>query len=153
VDVGGNAGKDLKMKKLFSWKSAAVLPVLVVLLAAPAAAQTPAVRADVPFAFTVADQTFPAGVYRFSVDLDHMLVVIREERGLGIWLARLVPGDSSRPLRDTEKGLLRFYKYGDRHVLNGIWRAGSAQGNAVTPSRLPRELAKTRSVRDVPATR
>jgi hypothetical protein len=141
------------MKKLFSWKSAAVLAGLVVLLAAPAAAQTPAVRAEVPFAFTVADQTFPAGEYRFLIDSDRMVVHIREERGLGIWLARLIPGASDRPKGNAEKGLLRFYKYGDRYVLNGIWRAGSAQGNAVTPSRLPRELAKTRSVRDVPATR
>jgi hypothetical protein len=141
------------MKNLFSWKSAAGLLGLVALLAAPVAAQAPAVRADVPFAFTVADQTLPAGAYRFSVEFDQKLVRITEEGGNKVWLARIVAGGSDREAANLDNGLLRFSRHGDRYLLNGVWRAGAVRGAAVMPSRLPREVAKSSGVRDVPGTR
>jgi hypothetical protein len=153
VVVGGNAGKDLKMKNLFSWKFAAGLLGMATLIAATAAAQAPAIRADVPFAFTIADQTLPAGAYRFSVELDHKLVRITDEGGKKVWLARIVAGGFDRAGGDLNGGLLRFDRHGDRYLLSGVWRAGAVRGSAVMPSRLPRELAKSSGVRDVQGTR
>lgn len=95
----------------------------------------------------------PAGEYRFDLDFDHMLVRVRDERGTAVWLLRLTPGGGRRPLANLDTALLRFEQYGNRYVLNGIWGAGRVEGIAVTPSRIPRELAKTKVVRDRSATR
>ena len=141
------------MKNLFSWKSAVGVLGMAVLMAGTSAAQSPSVRADVPFAFTVADQTLPAGAYRFSVEFDQKFVRITEEAGNKVWLARVVAGGSDRAAGDPNGGLLRFTRHGDRYLLTGIWGAGAVRGSAVMPSRLPRELAKSSGVRDVQGTR
>ena len=141
------------MKNLFSWKSVAVSVGLLALLAAPANAQSPAIRADVPFAFTAANQTLPPGQYRFAIEVDRMLLKITDLDGTGIWVARLVPGGSDRHVVDLEKGMLRFHQYGGRYFLSDIWRSGTVQGNALMPSRVPKELGSAPRVRDVKATK
>jgi hypothetical protein len=141
------------MNKLFSWKSAAVVLGLIVLPAVPAAAQGSAIQADIPFAFTVSDQTLPAGEYRFDVNLHQKVVRISQKSGNRVWLARLAAGGSDRSTANLDRGLLRFDRHGDRYLLSGVWAPGSARSTAVMPSRLPRELAKSNGARDVQGTR
>jgi hypothetical protein len=143
-----NAGKDKKMKNLFA---VTVALALLVVWAAPVAAQ-PAMRVDIPFAFTAGNQSLPAGEYRFTIDHDRMLTTIAPLDGSDVHLVRLVPGASERKSTAVEKGLLRFEKYGERYVLSEIWRPGSTAGKTVTGKRPPRELANAKVIRDVPAT-
>ena len=140
------------MKLLFSWKSAALCAGLLVLCLAPASAQT-AIRVDIPFAFTAANQTLPAGEYRFSVDADQRVVRIVEEHSRNIWLVRVIAGGEVRDSANIDKGMLRFTRRGMRHDLNSIWLSGSTLGTAVMRSKVPRELGGTSVTRDVPATR
>ncbi len=128
------------MKKNCFWKS---LGVALSLLpwAAPAGAQTPGMRANIPFAFTVANHVLPAGEYQIAVDTGFMLSRITPMNSNEVYVVRLVPGGSSRPAVHLENGMLQFRKYGQRYVLAGIWRGGSIVGNAVAGARPPREYA------------
>ena len=139
------------MNSLRLWK-VAVCAGLLALSAGVASAQAPGLRADVPFAFTAADQLLPAGEYRYSLDTTQTFVRIVEEYGNKIWLVRLVAGDPDRRQSNIDKGLLRFTRAGDRYYLNALWLSGSAQGKSMMPSRIPRELGKV-TLRDVQATK
>ena len=123
------------------------------LLVGPASAQTPGIKADIPFAFTAANQTLPAGEYRFWVDTDQQVVRIAEEHGKKIWLVRMVGGGEVRDRTEIDKGKLRFIRRGERLDLNGLWLSGSTRGTAVMRSRVPREMSGARATRDVQATR
>ena len=141
------------MKNVFSWKSAAVCAGLLAFCVAPAARSRAGIKADIPFAFTAANQTLPAGEYRFSVDPDQRVVRIAEEHGKKIWLVRMIAGGEVRDRSDIDRGMLRFTRRGGRHDLNGLWLSGSTLGTAVMRSRVPRELSGTAMTRDVQSTR
>jgi hypothetical protein len=151
VHEGENAGKDLKMKRLLSWIIPAGSMGLLVLLATPAAAQAPAVRAEIPFSFTVADQVLPPGDYVFAKDQSIIRITAVESNR--VWMARVTGGGSDRSAASLHQGMLRFDRHGDLYVLSGVWRAGSRSSYAVAPSRLPREYARSHGVRDVVGTR
>jgi hypothetical protein len=151
VDVGGNAGKDLKMTKLSWWKSVTVA-LGVLLSAATAVAQPPSMRVAIPFAFTAGSRVLPAGEYRVTVDTDFLISRITSGTDEGV-LVQLVPGGTPRHPGKLESGMLQFHKYGERYVLSGIWRAGSIAGNEVVGARPPVEFAKAEAVRNIAATR
>jgi hypothetical protein len=138
-----------KMKTLLPWKPLAVAMTAALLCAAPLAAQTSAIRVQIPFAFTAGTQLVPAGEYSVTVDSEHMLSVIAATDNTDRWLVRLIPGDSSRPASSLEKGLLRFERNGARYVLTGIWKAGWNQGNGVPHRRFPKEVAERKVVQDI----
>jgi hypothetical protein len=141
------------MYRVFSWKSAAVCAGLLVLGMAPAKALTPGIRADIPFAFTAANQTLPPGEYRFSVDSDQRVVRITEEHGRKMWLVRMIAGGEVRDLHEVDKGMLRFTRRGQFRDLDGLWLSGSTLGNAVMRSKVKRELSAAPVKRDVVPTR
>jgi len=137
------------MKKLLSWKLLAVAMTVALVGAAPLAAQTSAIRVQIPFAFTAGTQFVPAGEYRVTVDSERMLSIIAAMDSTDRWLILLAPGDGTRPAVGLEKGVLRFEKYGSRYILTGIWKAGWKQGNGVPHRRPPKELAGGGVVQDV----
>jgi hypothetical protein len=139
------------MKQLTFWMFAAAGLALLVLLATPAAAQASAIRADIPFAFTVCDQALPAGEYKFEKE-NHVIRITRAD-SRRVWLARLTAGGSDRSAEKLENGMLAFHRYGDVYVLSGFWRPGAIAGQSVMPSRVTREYAKSNGVREVSGTR
>jgi hypothetical protein len=88
----------------------------------PAFGQTErVVRADVPYAFTVASKTLPAGAYTFSVTPSGLQV---QSATSGAITARIITrlGGPDEFLRD---GALVFDKTGDQRVLSEAWIPGT----------------------------
>lgn len=139
------------MKKLLSWMWVAPALALPLFLATPASAQSPGVRAEIPFTFTVCDQVLPPGDYEFLKDGASIRITRSDSNR--VWLARVVAGGEDRSSPDIDKGLLRFDRRGDLYLLRGMWRAGAKLGYAVMPSRAPREDSRLAGVRDVPGAR
>jgi hypothetical protein len=128
------------MKYLLSWKVVAGLALLI-LWAWPAVAQTHTLRVDVPFPFTAANQSLPAGQYLFTLHSERplgFLTAANTSDGCIVSLAGYV----RRSGGSLEKGMLRFAKYGSRYVLTGIWQPGQAEGQAVAGSRPPNDYSK-----------
>lgn len=130
------------MKKLLSGKAAlAALSLAVLGLAAPAGAQT-IMRANIPFAFVAGNQSLPAGAYSFVVDTTFSICRIDSLRDGSMHPVRFVPGATRRPGANPDGGVVQFKKYGDRYVLNAVWKPGSADGLAAITSRRLIESAK-----------
>jgi hypothetical protein len=71
----------------------------------------------VPFSFTVAGQSMPAGVYSVSTDSVHSLVTLKSMKVSKTFSAVLVPGDPSPS--DTHVAL-KFDQSGNGHTLKSI---------------------------------
>jgi len=100
------------------------------------------VRANIPFDFTVADKTLPAGEYfisrtrQYSND-DVLTFTAADGRSLAM---RLTFGVQS--LTPKKQGLLVFHRYGNQHFLYQVWPAGSSMGRILIRSRAERELER-----------
>ena len=57
-----------------------LIAAAIVALAIPGIAQSGVVSASIPFAFTVADKTMPAGDYSITCDLSHQVVNIQSRQ-------------------------------------------------------------------------
>jgi hypothetical protein len=80
----------------------------------------------VPFSFTVAGQSMPAGVYSVSKDTIHDMVILKSMDASKTFSAVLVPGDPSP--NDTHVAL-KFDQSGNGHTLKSI-----QYGARTTPS-------------------
>lgn len=80
---------------------------------------------NVPFAFTVAGQSMPAGLYAVSQDSYHNQVVLKAKDTTKTFSAILVPGD---PNPNEIHVALKFAENGNRHTLETI-----QYGARVTP--------------------
>jgi len=110
--------------------------------ATAAQAQNYSIRVEVPFQFIAGEKMYPAGDYRLSVDGAVHTLTIRPQANTSIHMVPLTPGYERRTGGDLEKGMVRFTKSGNLHVLNGVWRGGSADGNVTYMSRAAKEAAK-----------
>jgi hypothetical protein len=105
---------------------------------AASANDTTAVRAEVPFSFSVANSVpLPPGEYRLSTD------------GLGMLLVRGASGaafgiSNGRHTRGQEQPKLVFHKYGDAYVLRQVW-TGNGEGRQLPLTRLERELQERKA--------
>ena len=95
---------------------------------------------NVPFSFTVAGQTMPAGVYTVQQDNLHNLVVLRNKTATKSFTYTLRPGDEAPSASHVS---LKFEADGDSHVLRFIQvgsketsRLDSAAPTAFDPARL-----------------
>ena len=75
----------------------------------------------VPFNFTVAGQSMPAGVYSVSKDTIHDMVILKSMDASKTFSAVLVPGDASP--NDTHVAL-KFDQSGNGHTLKSIQYCG-----------------------------
>src|SRR5262245_40469688 len=94
--------------------SFAAVAVIAIALAAPAAAQNPGIVVKIPYAFTVGEQTLPAGEYTIrratSNDVRTLLI-----QGSGRVVAVIAIPDGEGAPSDHHE--LTFKRYGDQFFL------------------------------------
>lgn len=93
----------------------ALFTIVAVAASIPLAAQQPVVKANIPFNFTVGDQSMPAGEYTISSPLNHIIQVQSADRkhvGMVVSTASF----AEPPARPA----LVFDKYGDYYFLHRI---------------------------------
>ncbi len=129
-------------------KVSVVFGALVLLLMVGAVAGyawiTGDVVAKVPFAFTVADKTLPAGDYVISAPETNnpKLLEVHQEKGpLGVLVMTEDASASQKPVK-TE---LVFKRFGDKEFLYQVWMEGSDTGSQVVQSREEIQLEKVQS--------
>lgn len=88
----------------------------------PAFGQTrPAVRAEIPFEFSLGSKVLPAGTYTFSVDEKILTVQSASSRVLHAQILTRVSG----PTEFLRGGSLVFDKTGGGHILCEVWMPGT----------------------------
>jgi|KBSSwiStaDraftv2_1062776.scaffolds.fasta_scaffold06763_5 hypothetical protein len=126
------------MKK-HALKALTTLSFLTALAVTTVFAQSPLpIRADVPFEFSVGNQTIAAGkctVKRLSGT--STIVVEGDHRNVAAITMNTVAS------RDASKTKLVFHKYGNSYFLAQIWTEGSPDGIALVRSSAERKLIKS----------
>ena len=107
----------------------------VAILMTSAVAQTGAIKANIPFDFTIANQTFPAGEYKVAVQ-GTMLQVTRLDGQSSAY----VQYNLSAHNKDVSPRLI-FHRYGNRSFLSQAWI--TTAGHEVIAS--PREIEYART--------
>ena len=98
------------------------------------------IKVRVPFAFDVADKTFPAGDYSLLQTAPYL----RDSQGHV--LANVLTGSVERA-EPGSPAKLDFYVDGDRHALARVWQEHESLGHQVSPSKRSTYLAKRRNTR------
>jgi len=94
--------------------------------------------ANIPFAFSVGEQSYPAGVYTVQIDREKQMVVIRNsDRKSRIFLA-----NNDEIQVAPRKSQLVFRRMGDHFFLTAIWTEGSNQGERLIPGKMETEMAR-----------
>lgn len=126
------------MKKQL-WKVVGLLAAL--LATSTAVGQTNRVTiTDVPFAFTVANDTLPPGRYTVARMGETTLRIFNSHNQGTVVLTTSVEG---KALEST--GKMVFHRYGDAYFLSEVWVPASATGRRVFRSRSEEELAGRRT--------
>ena len=112
---------------------------LAVSLTSASAQSSQVLTVDLPFAFQVNNQQFPAGHYRVSVEAGKPAVMLQNVK------SKQAVYSISSPMRSEkirEVGSLVFSRYNDRYFLSKIWMTGTDSGRGLPPSRAERELSR-----------
>jgi hypothetical protein len=94
------------------------------------------VQADVPFAFSLQDQSMPAGNYQIIALSDRVLEVWNLDARHGQLLGKSMSVRSSK----EQSPKLVFHKYGDQYFLSQIWYGESDTGIGLAESKHEKEL-------------
>ena len=118
-----------------------LMAIVMVSLAAYGFAQSQ-VAANIPFEFTVADKTMPAGNYLITCDPSQEVVNIQSRENSGRHTLRLTNLIDDQ----TEIGSLKlvFTQGGGRYFLSQVW-SGDRVGYQLIPGRAETEHAKSGS--------
>lgn len=101
-------------------------------------AQSKKLAADIPFDFTVGNQTMTSGEYSVrSITNDGAGLVIRSDAG-GKSVMRLT--NTIEPQRNKTQARLVFHKYGQRYFLAEVWVGGLSEGRQLVQSRDERAI-------------
>ena len=96
------------------------------------------VRADIPFAFSVGNQTIEAGKCTVKrLPGSSTIVVASEHRNVAVIAMNTLAS------KEASKTKLVFHKYGNSYFLAQIWTAGSQEGIALVKSGAERKLIKS----------
>jgi len=126
-------------------KGVSILTLLVavafVTAVAPAKGQSVALRANVPFEFSVGDKPLASGEYRVTrISHDAMTIAGREDSAIRLSIAI----ESNKV---QEQGKLVFHRYGENYFLAEVWTAGDKTGRKLLKSkqerRIEEQLART----------
>jgi len=102
--------------------------------------------AKVPFSFTVENQRFPAGEYRFSTTGTSRMLI---EGALGTAPKLFLALPAESPASDSKGPRLVFHRYGSRLYLSSLWTTAGERGRELLISRSEQESAKAEAVRKV----
>ena len=94
---------------------------------------------DLPFAFEVNNQQFPAGHYKVSVEAGHPAVLLQDVKSKQ---AMYTISSPIRSEKTREVASLVFTRYNDRYFLSKIWMTGTDSGRELAPSRTERDLVR-----------
>jgi len=113
---------------------------LALIAAATVHAQLPgtALRANIPFDFSVKGKLFPAGEYeikRFSDGPDGLMISGLNNRQHELFETELVEARKA-----PSRGELVFHRYGDSYFLSEIFAGGEKAGRLLEPTRQERML-------------
>ena len=129
------------MKRLLGFLS---MVAVTFVLTAPLAAQTLKLSASVPFEFTVAGRSMPAGDYSIEAGYTPMATVRVSSGNEGVYF--LAIRDTASQKERTGQSLLLFHRYGDRYFLSSIVDGSLNTGVEIPTSRIEKELSKTASL-------
>jgi hypothetical protein len=127
--------EDITMNRTKTIWMAAALAAVVGLVAW--AGEASAIRANVPFDFTVADQKLPAGVYQFVQSGTFSAVHIESRGDAKTFLVGSVPGNDNKT---GYLAALSFNKYGDQYFLTEVWMGNGPAGVQVAKSKAEKKL-------------
>ncbi len=129
-------------KKIYTLLS---VSMLVAALAVPLSAQTLTLTANIPFAFTIANKTLPAGEYMIrNAGNPYLLIFQGEEHNV----SGLTSVNHEAVVRTESPAVatkLVFNRYGDQYFLSEVVDGYVARGFVVPMHKAERELAKTAS--------
>jgi len=97
--------------------------------------------ADIPFSFTVANETLPAGTYTVTVVnpvSDQKVIRISSVDGKRNAMVRMMPVVAA----ENSDSRLVFRRYGDHHFLAQAWTSGDAYGMEARKSKTERSIGK-----------
>lgn len=122
-------------------KRTSILIIFCSLLAASSlfAQNSPSLRVKVPFRFTVASQTLPAGEYLISTVQPERTIRIE---GAGGTVSLIQTVSSTYSIRPASSSRLVFREYGDSYFLEEIWSAGSDAGRTLPQGKREIEMAQ-----------
>ena len=106
--------------------------------------------ANIPFSFTVADKTFPAGEYRvqrLNPASDKAALAIKSADGRMSKIVLTMPVQSART---QENAKLVFNHYGDQYFLAQVWTPADNTGLELPQSRSERSLARNNGQQRAP---
>jgi hypothetical protein len=99
----------------------------------------PAIKADVPFAYTAGDKTIPAGP---------TVVTAANLGGGALWIGNqdansgtFLMAQRTESSRPSNRTVLVFHKYGNRYFFSRVERDGSSTGYRIPESKLEKELS------------
>ena len=94
--------------------------------------------ANIPFNFTVGNQSFESGTYIVQLDYERQIMVIRNnDRQVRIFLAK--NEDRKEPSSKTQ---LVFHHVGGQFFLSAVWMERTTAGQRLLPGNLETEMAR-----------
>ena len=126
------------MKKQL-WKTVGFLAALLATSTALGQSTQADTIADIPFAFTVANHTLPAGRYTVTRVGETGLRISSPHNQGTVVLTHALEGKTPE-----SKGKMVFHRYGDAYFLSEVWVAANGTGRKVFQSRAEEELSRKR---------
>jgi hypothetical protein len=100
--------------------------------------------ADIPFAFTVANQKLPAGRYTITRMGETTLRIFSPHNEGTVMLTHKVEGKAPE-----SSGRIVFHRYGDAYFLSEVWVAAHGTGRKLFQSRSEAELVGKRTEMEI----
>ena len=130
------------MKREITNAFASLMLVLVLAAVTASAQSAKQMTANIPFQFTIGNQTLPAGEYTIryiNQDSGKNTLLIKSTDGRNSRIVQMTPAQKSTP---AEKASLVFNQYGDSYFLSEVWNAADQFGLSLPKSRAERELER-----------
>jgi hypothetical protein len=119
--------------KLRTYLLACTLGTVAMVSASHGFAQGNEMRVNVPFAFQSGSQRMAAGVYRVTIESQH-LILLRGDSTSGFVHTNPEIG------KPAAKGKLVFQRYGKQYFLREVWASQSDTGQKCVKTKLEREV-------------